>query len=275
LGCTADGVDGISKSERPWRKRYHTIKYRPLNDLLRWRVLVGPLASFVSNSRTTVKSPDDGDSITLQTFPNRDQDPTGWTIVETILIRSDIRYTPSGRFPVHINKSSPGTEYLIGCDAAVCVQRYEPWIIETYNTSVISPSALRIVERGYSSTPLLPSGSIRGAPIANTRNLNTTKKYTAFALAYGSSVLRLLKDNGQYRPYYPYPTVGSAVSPPTPSPLTSTHSAARFFHRRRWTRGIYRTLSRPTRHYPRTDQCGQRSTIPRGVGAARRTIVRE
>jgi len=71
------------------------------------------------------------------------------------------------------------------------------------------------------STSLSPSGSIKGAPIANTRNLNTTGKFSAFLLAYAGSTDRVMNDNGRYRPYFPYPTVGPVVSPRTPSLLTS------------------------------------------------------
>ena len=217
--------------------------------------LSAPLTFFVPNLRTTVLSKDNGDSVTLWSYITRNPDPTGWTVVESALIRSDTRYTPSGRFPVYLNKSTPGTEYLIGCDVAVCVHKYEPWIVETYNTSIVPPSVLRVVEKGYGGPSPSPSGNIRGAPITNTRNLNTTGKFPVFLVAYGSSGDQVESENGRSRPYFPFPTVGPVVPPHTTSLLTSTYSTARLFHRRCWTRGVHRTLSRSGRHDPRTGQC--------------------
>lgn len=135
-----------------------------------------------------------------------------WMTVETVLIRLNTSYTPSGRFPVYSNGSLPdanGVETRIGYDAAVCVQRYEPWIIEAYNPSVGSPSALRIVEKGYGSISPMPSGSIRGDPIEGTRNLNTTKKNPAFFVAHDNSINQMVKDNGRDQFYVPSPTAVS------------------------------------------------------------------
>jgi len=136
----------------------------------------------------------------------------GWTTVETVLIRLNTSYTPSGRFPVYLDQSFLGAnEARIGYDAAVCVQKYEPWIVEAYNTTVGSPTALRIVEKGYGSTSLLPNGDIRGPHIANTRYLNTTGKNPAFYVAHDNSVNQMVKDNGRDFPFVPSPTVGLVV----------------------------------------------------------------
>jgi len=137
----------------------------------------------------------------------------GWTTVETVLVRFDTSFTPSGRFPVHLNRtSSSGWLTRMGYDAAVCVQRYEPWIIESHNASTGSASALRIVGGGNNSTSLLPDGKIKGPPIANTRYLNTTGKDLAFAVAREISMKQLVKlTTGQGDPYVPSPTVGPVV----------------------------------------------------------------
>lgn len=127
-----------------------------------------------------------------------------------MLIRLNTSYTPSGRFPVYSNESIPdanGMETRIGYDVAVCVERYDPWIIEAYNTSVGSPTTLRIVEQAYGNTSL-PSGKIQGDPIQNTRYLNTTGKNPAFYVAHDNSINQMLKDNGLDRSYVPSPTVG-------------------------------------------------------------------
>ena len=141
----------------------------------------------------------------------------GWMTVETVLIRLNTSYTPSGRFPVYSNESvsdANGVETRIGYDAAVCVQRYEPWILEAYNASVGSPSALRIVEKGYGGTSPLPSGNIRGVPIVGTRNLNTTGKNPAFYVAHDNSINQMVKDNGRDQLYVPSPTVSPPVAAP-------------------------------------------------------------
>lgn len=200
----------------------------------------------------------------------------GWMTVETVLIRLNTSYTPSGRFPLYSNESLPdanGVETRIGYDAAVCVQKYEPWIIETYNSSIGSPSALRIVGKVYGGASSLPSGKVRGTPITGAGNLNTTGKNPAFYVAHDNSINQMVKDNGRDRPYVPSPTVGSIVPSRPTFLLTLTYSTGRFFHRRCWTRGVRRTISRSVRHYPRTGRCGQRFAIPRGVGARRHTIV--
>ena len=244
--------------------------------------LPAPLTFPVSNSCTAANLWDggNGEGLGFYSIPYT-AGPQEWTTVETVIIRFDTSFTPSGRFPVYLNKSladSNGVETSIGYDAAVCVQKYEPWIIEAYNTSTGFPSALRMVGKGNDSYPLPPSGSIRGAPIANTRYLNTTGKGTVFSVAHGNSVDRMWRigfDQGKrWGNYTPPPTVGPVVPPHTTFFLTSTHSIGRRFHRRRWTSGVHRTLSRPVRHYPRTSRCDWRSTISCGVRTGRRTIVR-
>ena len=200
----------------------------------------------------------------------------GWVTVESVLIRLNTSFTPSGHFQVYSNESFPdanGVTTRIGYDAAVCVQMYEPWIIETYNTSIGIPSVLRIVEKGTGVTSPPPSGTIRGAPIANTRNLNTTGKNPAFFLAHDDNINQVIKDNSRDGFYIPSLAVGP-VPPPRPTfTLTLTYSTGRFFHRRWRATGIHRTLPGSIRRDPGASQCGQRSTIPRGVRACRRTVV--
>ena len=242
--------------------------------------LPAPLALLVSHPRTTVKFPDNGVAFVAfvidepEHFPPDDR---GWTVVETNVIRLNASLAPSGRFPVYSNTSLPGangTETRIGYDAAACVYRYEPWVVETYNTSIVSPSSMRIVEKADGSTSMSPSGKIRGTPIANTRYLNTTNKTSSFYLGYYNGINVLRKDNDRTANYVPSPSVGPVVLPPTTSLLISTLSTDRFFHRWQWTSGVHRTLPRPARCCPRTNRRSQRSTIPCGVSTHRRTSIR-
>ena len=176
--------------------------------------------SFMSNSRNAVKwwQNDVAHSFNSRPITNTGAiSNQGWTSVETLLIRLNTRYTPSGRFPVYsgdpdhmITFGNVGPS-MIGYDVAVCVERYEPWIIEAYNTSLGFPGTwtiLRIVEKGYGNTPL-PSGKIRGDSIPNTRYLNTTGKDPAFYMLHENSINVMLKGNGQGVPYVPSPIVGT------------------------------------------------------------------
>jgi len=203
----------------------------------------------------------------------------GWTTVETVLLRLDTDSTPSGHFPVHWTNtfSTPSiVKVRTGYDAAVCVQKYEPWIIETYNTSIVSPSALRVVGKGNDSTSQLPSGIIRGTRIADNRNLNATGKNPVFIYAHENSLGGIMVTNNDWIAgyYRPTPLVGLVVPRVTTFLLTSTNSTGHFFHQWHWTSGIHRTPSRPARNYPRTGRCGQHSTIPCWIRLHRCTIVR-
>jgi len=122
-------------------------------------------------------------------------DNQGWTAVDTVIIRFNTSLTPSGSFPVYSDQPLPNhnaTQNRIGYDAAVCLQRYEPWITEAYHASTGSTSALRVVEKGGGSISSSPSGNIRGAPISNTRYLNTTGKDAVFPFAHAYSYGRML-----------------------------------------------------------------------------------
>jgi len=151
-------------------------------------------------------------SFHTRTILDTDDPAHGWTTVETVLIRLNTSYTPSGRFPVYSNESVPdvnGVGTRIGYDAAVCVEKYDPWIIEAYNTSIGSPITLKIVDNGYGDYLSPPSGKIKGNPIQNTRLLNTTGKISAFDVAHDNSINQMIKDNGRDFFYVPSPTAVS------------------------------------------------------------------
>ena len=203
-----------------------------------------PLAFFESNPRSAVRSNNrDGFSVLPITYTTDDH---GWTTVEAAILQLNTSLTPSGHFPVYLNKPSSdadGTETKIGYDAAVCVHKYEPWIIETYNTSTGSSSALRIVEKWDGSTSLSPSGNIRGARIVNNRYLNTTGKSRVFTVAHANGIDRMSEastDHGTFLGHYiPSPTVGLVIHPCQTFLLTSTYSTDRFFYGWHWTSRIH------------------------------------
>jgi len=190
--------------------------------------LLAPLAFFAPNLCSTVSSSDNGQAVSLFSTESNLSLGYEWSTVETVLIRFDTRYTTNGTFPVHAENAE--VRWELGYDAAVCVQKYEPWIVEAYNTTFASPSILRIVEKGNGSTSS-PSGKIRGTPIANTRYLNTSSKDFAFGIVHGNGIRQMMKVN--YGGYVPSPIVGPDVSKRTGFLLTSTYSTGRFFYRRR------------------------------------------
>ena len=173
--------------------------------------------------------PDNGVGVSL--YPTK---PTyavnyEWTTVETVLIRFDTYWTPNGSFPVYSERQDG--HMILGYDAAVCVQKYEPWIIEVYNTSFASPSILRIVEK-WNGSFSSPPGRLRGPLIADIeRHLDDTPgKWAAFGAAHDNGV-QMLKATGEDSGYYiPSPTVGSIVPACATFLLNSTHSTGRFFH---------------------------------------------
>ena len=71
--------------------------------------------------------------------------------MENILVRLNTSYAPHGTFGIKGDYSMPdkdGVATFIGYDAAVCVELYEPWVLEVYNSSVGLPSSIRIVDKG-------------------------------------------------------------------------------------------------------------------------------
>ena len=192
-----------------------------------------PLVSFVSNTRTTAILSDDGVGVSLDSSID-ESNPAGLWVIETVIIRFRITFTPYGLYPVHVSRkwsSDPevGTAKF-GYDAAVCLQKYEPWIIETYNTSMTSPSALRVVGKGDGSTLLSPSGNIRGTSLAGTRYLNTTNKLPTFFGALSNSVSRMSVVNSDVTSRYkPSGNVGPIAPPRTKFLLTLTYSTGTCF----------------------------------------------
>ena len=186
--------------------------------------LSAPLAFFTPNLCTTARSPDNGEGVSIDsTEVSSSHMDYEWTTVETVLIRYRADFVTNGTFPVH-SINTWGWE--IGYDAAVCVQKYEPWIIEAYNASFASPSILRIVEKENSGTSS-PSGKIQGIPIASTRHLNTSIKHRAFDIAHGNGIHQMMKVNYRDTQYYlPSPTVSPAVPPCAAFLLTPTYSQA-------------------------------------------------
>ena len=70
--------------------------------------------------------------------------------MENILVRLNTSFAPHGTFGIKGDYSMPdkdGFATFIGYDAAVCLELYEPWVLEVYNSSVGFPSSIRIVDK--------------------------------------------------------------------------------------------------------------------------------
>jgi hypothetical protein len=75
---------------------------------------------------------------------------TGFVTLETALIRINTTFAPHGVFPTLSPIPVPdaqGFDTFLGYDAAVCLQLYEPWILEVYNCTVAPPTSMRIVQK--------------------------------------------------------------------------------------------------------------------------------
>ena len=69
--------------------------------------------------------------------------------MENIFIRLNSTYAPNGAFPAQSNSvpDEKGRTTVIGYDAAVCLELYEPWIVEVYNCTVAFPKTTQIVDK--------------------------------------------------------------------------------------------------------------------------------
>ena len=195
------------------------------------KLLLAPLSFLAPNLLTTVGVADTGETLFIGRVWRLDFSAgfPGLTTVEMVLIRLDTNFAPLGRFPVYLNES--GTR--VGYDAAVCVHRWEPWMVQASNATTSPPSLLGIIAKGSGGTPPQPSGKRKGDPIVNTtRYLNTVGKDSAFRAAYNNSFGQMIKDNGRSGRYIPSPTVGPIVPPRTTFLLTLTYSTGRLSHQR-------------------------------------------
>ncbi|KAG6900124.1 hypothetical protein C0993_002659 [Termitomyces sp. T159_Od127] len=148
------------------------------------------------------------------------QDGKGWISIEEVLVRLNTSYTPNGVFARKSDQSIPdaqGNPTWIGYDAAVCVELFEPWVVEVYNSTTGMPTTLRIVEPGNvvrsQDTPEFQEKLV-GLPLSMTNSdanteLNSSKLADVYESAHGNSINQLLKDNGRDAYYVPSPTVRS------------------------------------------------------------------
>ncbi|KAF9526688.1 hypothetical protein CPB83DRAFT_769770 [Crepidotus variabilis] len=139
--------------------------------------------------------------------------------VETILVRLNTTYAEHGKFALLSNDSIPdvdGNPTHIGYDAAVCLQLYEPWIVEVYNSSVGVPNSIRLCDKGAEIHDMSWNVSpevMTGVPLKDqpelSRALNSSHLISPYIAGHQNSVNQMLKDNGRDSFYVPSPTLVS------------------------------------------------------------------
>ncbi|KAG5651676.1 hypothetical protein H0H81_007837 [Sphagnurus paluster] len=152
------------------------------------------------------------------------QDGKGWVSIEEVFVRLNTTYAPNGTFARLSNDSVPdqyGNATYIGYDAAVCVELFEPWVLEVYNSTTGAPVSMRLVEQGgvVQSRPPAPGveEQLSGPPLSITdtnviRQLDSSNLANVYITAHQNSVNQLTKDNGRDSYYVPCPTLLSFTS---------------------------------------------------------------
>lgn len=106
-----------------------------------------------------------------------------------MLVRLNTTYAVNGTFGILGNTSVPdkdGRATFVGYDAVVCLELYEPWVLEVYNSSIGLPNSIRVVDkaatvRSNQSNGLRTErrlGDAIGNPLIG-RVLNSTGMYQA------------------------------------------------------------------------------------------------
>lgn len=125
------------------------------------------------------------------------EDGGGFISLEFVLVRLNTAFTPQGQFPVLGNdtiSNADGTESRIGYDAALCLELFEPWIVETYNSSTGITTSTRIINKASTTTDSLSGESNIGTTISGVkRQLNSSALWPAYVVAHQNSVNKLVK----------------------------------------------------------------------------------
>lgn len=106
-----------------------------------------------------------------------------------------------------------GTATYIGYDAAVCIELFEPWVVEVYNSTVGNPTTLRIIENGnvvrdFNTGDVREKRMGKAVDDANVRRELTSRRIQAvYEAAHQNSVNQMIKDNGRDSWYVPSPIV--------------------------------------------------------------------
>ncbi|KAK7061328.1 hypothetical protein R3P38DRAFT_3489065, partial [Favolaschia claudopus] len=161
---------------------------------------------------------DNGVSVSFKSTPvSMGDDGKGFVSIESLLVRLNTTYAPNGTFLTHNEVGVPdvtGQTTFIAQDAAVCLELYEPWVVETYNNSIGVPTSLQIVNKGNTIVDsVTQSKEVNIAPPLTDpkikRHLDSTNLSLVYDVAHGNSANQILKDNGRDAFYVPSPTLVS------------------------------------------------------------------
>ncbi|KAJ7895968.1 hypothetical protein B0H14DRAFT_3081123 [Mycena olivaceomarginata] len=146
------------------------------------------------------------------------EDGNGFVSIETLLVRLNTTYAPNGKFLTHSDLAvadGTGQNTFIGHDAAVCLELYEPWVLETYNNSIGVPTTIGIINKGNTvvnlNTTVFEEVNVASPLLDPTlkRHLNSSNLFNVYDVAHGNSANQILKDNGRDAFYVPSPTIVS------------------------------------------------------------------
>ncbi|KAF7313376.1 hypothetical protein HMN09_00493300 [Mycena chlorophos] len=158
---------------------------------------------------------DNGVAHSFKSVPiSEGDDGNGFISIESLLIRLNTTYAPDGKFLTYSAESianQNGTQTFIGYDAAVCLEVYESYVLEVYNSTIGNPASTRIVSKGNTIVDLLNT-EVDTRPLNDPsvkRVLNSTNLRQAYEVAHGNSANQILKDNGRDSFYVPSPTIVS------------------------------------------------------------------
>ncbi|KAF9268361.1 hypothetical protein L218DRAFT_854066 [Marasmius fiardii PR-910] len=162
----------------------------------------------------------------------------GWISIETLLVRLNEAFAPQGKFQAMSNGTVNTTitddqgqkkdvQARIGYDAAVCLELFEPYVLEVYNSSIGMPTTRGIISKGGHIADDVVDGVsqtfLKGGFITDrsaTRELNSTKLRDVYETLHDNSVNQVLKDNGRDMDYVPSPTIVSYTGGSGPTDYT-------------------------------------------------------
>ncbi|KAF8990223.1 hypothetical protein BDQ17DRAFT_1372225 [Cyathus striatus] len=162
---------------------------------------------------------DNGVAHSLFSYPlTMGEEGNGWQSLEVVLVRMNTIYAPNGTFLRNIDVDIPDGTMNIGYDAAICLELYEPWVVEVYNSTVGAPSSTRIVGKGPSivnenSNERLSEKKLDDPNVKS--KLNSTglegvvNKIVKVILTISSKYTNsdMYQDNGRDAYYVPSPTI--------------------------------------------------------------------
>jgi hypothetical protein len=131
----------------------------------------------------------------------------GWSSVEGFMVRLDQRFASKADFAVHkkvsvSDKWGSHSDIDVGFDAIVCVQLYEPWVVEVYNSTSGGPKTLSVLGPGRIATDKEKvKERRRGSESQANHTLSSVGKFQAFEAARTNMQLHamIVCDNTSYQ----------------------------------------------------------------------------